>query len=522
MLSVIWRFNVFISRLTPSFFIPAQKGLRKISVPRKPVRFEARSCADRRPCFERRYCIGTAVPVSPSPAGETHPVPGLPPSAILVRRRNLRLYMTDTENKSSLWKKQLTVIWTGQLFSLLTSAVVQFSIVWWITEKTSSATYLSIAMIASVIPMAVAGPFAGVIVDRMNRKLIMIMSDASIAAATVILSVSLLFSETMLWPVFVVLAVRSFFSAFHWPAMSAVMPLIVPEAQLTRVAGVNQALQSVSYLAGPAVGAIALSVWTLPSIILLDVIGAACGIVSLFFVRIPPTPAVKKTVPETAAAGGKNRFFTEMADGLKAIAGVKGTRSLIAAMTVFTVTLMPISTLFPLMVLTHFNGTAWHNGIVETAFSGGMLVGGLILGTWGGPKRKVILINMTLVLFGLTIAVMGFLPPELFAVFAVLSLFMGMCAPFYNGGFMALIQSRFDPGLLGRVFSLVNTITSLASPVGIFVAGIAADRVGLPVWFVLSGCVMVVTGVSCFFVPSIMKMEKISVSAVPACSEVLQ
>jgi len=210
------------------------------------------------------------------------------------------------------WARVFFVIWTGQAFSLLGSAVAQFAIVWWMTNKTGSAAVLSMAMLASTLPQGLIGPVAGVLVDRWSRKAVMIGADLLVAASSLALAAVYLHCDPNLLLVYLILAVRSICTAFHWPAMSASMPLIVPPEHLTRMAGLTQGLQSAANLIGPALGAVLLGIWHMPGIMMLDVIGAVVASFALLLVHIP--------VPARAAgpAGGEG-FMKEMRAGFRAL-----------------------------------------------------------------------------------------------------------------------------------------------------------------------------------------------------------
>ena len=171
------------------------------------------------------------------------------------------------------WKRDFFTIWTGQAISLFTSAILQMAIIFYLTEKTGSAMVLSIASLVGFLPYAVFGPMIGVLVDRYDRKKIMIGADLIIAAAGAVLAIIALYMELPVWMVMIVLFIRSIGTAFHSPALSAVTPLLVPEEQLTRCAGYSQSLQSISYILSPAAAAFLYSVWELNAIIVIDVLG---------------------------------------------------------------------------------------------------------------------------------------------------------------------------------------------------------------------------------------------------------
>lgn len=213
--------------------------------------------------------------------------------------------------KITKWKRDFFTIWAGQAVSLITSAILQMAIIFYLTEKTGSALVLSIASLAGFLPYGLLGPAIGVLVDRYDRKLVMIGADLIIAAAGAILAFIALFMELPVWMIMVVLFIRSVGTAFHTPALTATTPLLVPKEQLTRCAGYSQSLQSISYILSPAVAAFLYAVWELNAIIAIDVLGAliACGTVA--FVHIPQVEHEQES-PE-------RNFIHEMKDGFMAL-----------------------------------------------------------------------------------------------------------------------------------------------------------------------------------------------------------
>ena len=195
----------------------------------------------------------------------------------------------------------------GQSVSLITSGILQMSIIFYLTAKTNSAMVLSIATLMGFLPQAVIGPFAGTFVDRHSRKGVMIGADLMIAATGGFLAVVSIFMELPIWLIMLVLFVRSIGNAFHSPASSAVTPLMVPQDQLTKCAGYNQTMQAAVSLISPAAAAFLYSVWSLSTIILLDIIGAvlACGVVVVLSIPNPPI----------CTGESQNSFFRDMKEG---------------------------------------------------------------------------------------------------------------------------------------------------------------------------------------------------------------
>lgn len=403
------------------------------------------------------------------------------------------------KNKTLKWKQAFFTIWAGQAISLITSAVLQMAIIFYLTEKTGSAMVLSIASFVGFLPYAVFGPVIGVFVDRYDRKKIMIGADLMIAAAGAVLAVIALYSELSVWMVMAVLFIRSIGTAFHSPALSAVTPLLVPEEQLTRCAGYSRSLQSVSYILSPAAAAFLYSVWELNSIIAMDVAGAIIACITVGLVPIP-RPCVEEQRP-------KQNFMREMKEGFAVLRENRGLFVLLLIGTLYMFVYMPINALYPLISMEYFGGTPVHVSVTEIAYASGMLAGGLILGLFGNLKKRVSFITASIFMMGFSLTISGLLPPGGFAVFVICCAAMGLSVPFYSGIQTALFQEKVKPEYLGRVFSLTGSIMSLAMPIGLILSGFFADRIGVNHWFFLSGILIIGIAVICLMASDVRKLD---------------
>ena len=260
------------------------------------------------------------------------------------------------------WKKKYFTMLAGQSISLITSGILQMSIIFYLTAKTNSAMVLSLATLIGFLPQAIIGPFAGTFVDRHSRKGVMIGADLMIAATGGLLAIASIFMELPTWLIMLVLFIRSIGTAFHSPASSAVTPLMVPQDQLTKCAGYNQTILAAVSIISPAAAAFLYSIWQLSHIIMLDMVGAilACGIVAVISIPNPPIYTDK----------AKNSFARDMKDGYKELKKNEGLFTLLWIGTAYMFFYMPISALYPLMSMGYFHGTPTHASIAEIAFSG--------------------------------------------------------------------------------------------------------------------------------------------------------
>lgn len=393
------------------------------------------------------------------------------------------------------WKQNFFTIWAGQAFSQFSSSVLQFAIVWYLTDQTGSALVLSAAMMMGFLPQGVLGPFIGVFIDRYSRKRIMIISDLLISAASFVMVIAGWMGTLSTGLILAVLLCRSIGSAFHTPCLQAVTPQIVPEGQLVRCAGYSQALESVSQILSPVLAAVLYSSWSLSGIIFLDVIGALAAVCTLGITVIPGLP---RGMDE-----GKVQILREAKEGFQILCTNKGMLGLVLISTLYTLALMPTSALFPLMSMSYFNGTSTHASIVEVVFSVGLLSGSLVLSRWGGTKNRIYTIIGSFLLMSFSLFVSGMLPKGGFAIFVICSWLMGVSGPFYWGIYTPLLQSNFEARYLGRVLSLSSSIRLISGPVGLSLSGLFAEAYGVEKWFLIAGALVLLAAFLCLAVPAV-------------------
>ncbi len=389
------------------------------------------------------------------------------------------------------WKRTFAFIWTGQLFSTLSSSVVSFAVIFWLSIKTGSAEVLAFATISSLLPQLVLGLFTGVLIDRWDRKRTMIIADLYIALITSIMALLFFLGETEIGLIYILLALRSIGSAFHMPAMEASVPLLAPQNELMRVAGINNMIFSVSTIAAPAIAAIFVSTLNMTWVLMMDVAGAliACG--SLLFVAIP---SPKESTKSLKANTHFSRFFEELNQGLHEILKRPGLKWMFIFTIFAALAMVPVSTLFPLMTINHFAGDTYKMSIVEISWGVGMLSGG---GLMSLPKFKfntVLLINAMYIILGLTFAFSGFLPAEGFYLFVALTFIGGIAGAIFWGAFTVLLQSNLDSSVLGRVFSIHNSLIMIPAMVSLMATGFIADSIGISNAFIVSGIILVTIG----------------------------
>ena len=398
------------------------------------------------------------------------------------------------------WKRVFAIIWTGQFLSILTSSIVNFAIVLWLSLETGSAEVLAFATMAALLPQSVLGLFTGIFIDRWKRKRVMIMADSFIAFCTLILAVLFYFDLAKISHIYVLLALRSVGSAFHMPAMQASVPLLAPKSELMRIAGINQVIQSVCNIAGPALAGLFITMMKMTNILLLDVAGAAFVCLSLCFVFIPD--------PSHEERNSELHLWREAKEAIMEVRNQYGLSWLFLLSILATFVIMPVSVLFPLMTLNHFAGNAFQVSLVEVSWGGGALLAGALLGLKKYRWNEILLINGMYIALGLTFLFSGLLPVSGFIWFAVLTALGGVCGSLYFATFTTVIQSRIDPGVMGRVFSFYMSFSMLPSMIGLLSTGFLADSIGLGNTFIISGGFLCLIGIISFFYPFVDQSER--------------
>jgi DHA3 family macrolide efflux protein-like MFS transporter len=398
------------------------------------------------------------------------------------------------------WKKIFMIIWSGQFISILTSSIVEFAIILWITMKTGSAEVLALSAVASMLPQSLLGPFAGILVDRWPRKTVMIAADSFIALCTMVLAILFYFGEVQIVHIYILMVLRSIGGAFHEPAMQASVPLLAPKEELMRISGINQMIHSVCSIAGPALGALAITLMSMTPVLMLDVAGAAVACISLLFVTIPNP--VREGMTKNIHLVGETK------EAYVAVRKQRGLGWLFLLITVSMFIIIPISVLYPLMTLNHFHGNAFQMSVIEMGWGGGALLGGAILGVKKFHWNEMSMISWVMTLLGVAFFFSGVLPSNGYVLFVVITSITGVLGSFNMAAFTTIIQTRIPSEVMGRVLSFTFSVGMLPSMLGLLGTGFLADGIGLTNTFMIGGVLMTIVGACSFMVPSIQYLKR--------------
>ncbi len=410
--------------------------------------------------------------------------------------------MTEQINKS--WKTVFGAIWAGQSFSLLGSSLVQFALVWWLTQTTGSATILATSALVAMLPQVFLGPFVGALVDRINRKKVMIFADGGTALVTMGLVIIAMNGLLQPWHVYVAMFLRSIGQAFHWPAMQSSTSLLVPDEHLSRIAGMNQALQGAMNIVAPPMGALLLGIMDLHWVLGIDILTALIAILPLLFVVIPqPDHAT-----EMDAVSPVKTILADTKEGFLYVWNWKGLMYIVFMAVLINFLINPAFTLLPLLVNKHFGGGAVEYSWIESIMGIGIVIGGVALGIWGGFKRKVFTSSLGIVGMGIGVLAIGLAPASVYWLALAGACMTGMMNPITNGPLFAIIQSKVDKEKQGRVMMLVNSLCTAMSPIGMIIAGPVSDSLGIQTWFILGGICCVLMSIAVLLIKDVATLDE--------------
>lgn len=380
------------------------------------------------------------------------------------------------------WKKTTTKFLTAQTISLFGSSVVQYAIIWYITLSTSSGVMMTISTLCGYIPQIAISLFAGVWLDRYDRKKMMMISDAIIATATLIIAILFICGYKNIWLLFAVLLVRSAGTGIQTPAVNAFIPQIVPKEYLMKVNGINSTLSSMMIFLSPAVSGTILSLTSIEVTFFIDVLTAIIGISIMFTIK---TPHIIKTINKD----NTKSTIKDMKMGLQYLKDNKFVKQQIYYLMVVAILISPSAFLTPLLVNRVFGTEVWRLTISQMAFSFGAIIGGLLISMWGGFRNRRLTIIFATIAYGSMMIGIGISP--LYIIYLIFNLLIGISMPCYNTPVNVLLQENVEPAMQGRVFSIVQIANACALPLGTAIFGPLADIISVQTILILNGTAVV-------------------------------
>lgn len=362
------------------------------------------------------------------------------------------------------WKSSIIRFLTAQTISLFGSSLVQYAIVWYITLTTSSGKMLTFSTICGFLPQIMVSLFAGVWIDKYNRKKLIMISDSLIALSTLALAISFVAGYSNMELLFIVLAIRSAGTGIQTPAVNAIIPQMVPKEKLMKVSGINSTLSSFIMFISPAISGAILSIAPFEVILLVDVVTAIIGVFITSTVSIEPYNAITQKVTS---------HLNEIKSGFLYLLENRFMKRLLLFQIIILFLISPSAFLTPLLVNRTFGEEIWRLSASQMTYSLGMVLGGLLIAVWGGFKNKI---NTTILaggIYGFIMLGLSFAPT--FIIYLIFNMLIGITSPCYNAPITVTIQEKVTPEMHGRIFSFMQISTSCALPLGMILFGPLAD-----------------------------------------------
>ncbi|MBR8838438.1 MAG: MFS transporter [Stigonema ocellatum SAG 48.90 = DSM 106950] len=367
--------------------------------------------------------------------------------------------------------RTFTLIWLGQLVSLIGSAITEFSLNIWVLQQTGSVAQFTFLTVISTVPIIVISPLAGTLVDRWSRRWIMIISQLCIGLCTLIFVALLTIGQLALWHIYLINILISIFVGFSLPAYKASIVSLVPQEDLARVSGMVQLASGIQQMVSPLLAGVLLNIVHLRGIFLINLASVLLAIVPLLFVQFA------EVSQPTADSTQSFSFLQETAKGwtyLKESPGMVGFVLLFSIYQFCTGFVFILA--YPLVL-----SLSTPDNVGKLIFVGGIgtVLGAIVMSNLGNNLKNLIgLVISAMSLSGLCIAVAG-LRPSILQI-AIASLLFFLSIPFINGSMQVMFQKKVPDRLQGRVFALIGAISQATTPIAAIIAGALADHVFEP------------------------------------------
>jgi hypothetical protein len=376
-----------------------------------------------------------------------------------------------TLNNKNTGMRTFTIVWFGQLISLVGSGMTGFALGLWVYQQSGSVTQFALINLAAVLPRILISPLAGALIDRWDRRKVMAVSDSLAGLTTLGVAILYASGRIELWHIYTAVGLSAVFNAFQWPAFMAAMTLLVPKGKLGRANGMLTLNRAAAEILSPlAAGALILTL-ELSGILLIDFVTFLFAAATLIFTRFP-----SPKIPSIHPASPSRSVWKESLDGLKYIASHQGLLGLVIFTSVVFFLWGMVGALIVPMIL-GFTTEDVLGGILSIAGLG-MLSGGLIMSAWGGPSRKIFGIVGSEMFSGLCFILIGLKP--LAWMVAIGAFLAHVTIAVVEGSNQAIWQIKVPPEIQGRVFGAEQMITRSTTPLAYLLAGPLADKIFEP------------------------------------------
>ena len=364
-----------------------------------------------------------------------------------------------------------TLVWLGQLVSILGSSLSNFAMDVWVYQRNGSVTELSFLILCTTLPLVIVSPVAGVLVDRWDRRWVMIFSDIGAALSTSVMALLLISGQIQTWHICLATAASSSFSAFQLPAYRAATTLLVPKKNLGRAVGMIELAQAIGQLIAPILGGILLQVIQISGIFLLDLSSFVFSTIVLLLVRFPRHQSLEKQQPHQLS------LLKEVFSGFNYVTAHGGLVALLFVLASCTFFSGIVQVLVYPLVLSFASSTQL--GIALGVGGVGMIVGSILMGSWGNGRQDYVkVMSCSMLLNGVSLMVAGSSPDII--VFGVGAFLYFLGVPFIKASVQVILQKKVPLNIQGKVFSLTTAVSGLCLPLAFLIAGPLADRIFEP------------------------------------------
>ncbi len=364
--------------------------------------------------------------------------------------------------------RDFLIIWIGLLISAIGSGLSSFALGLWVLQETGSTMQFALTFLAAAVPGILVAPFAGAMVDRHDRRRIMMACDLLCAAGTFVLVALLMAGQLQVWHVYVGVAFTGLFDAFRSPAFSASVPQLVPRARLESANALVQTGNAVAAIIAPLLAGVMVSSMSFAAVLALDALTFVIGLGTLAIASIPPIARVlRKTEAGALSEAVAGWRYVRERPGLSGLLVIYGSNYFAFAMACVLIAPLLLAFSTPAML-----------GVQYATSGVGLFLGGVLMTTFGGPKKRSNGVLVFSALSGMALALHGVWPSFALVTAAGIALFLMM--PVINASFMALWQTKVPPDLLGRCFAVQHVIHRLVTAAGFLLAGTLSDRLFEP------------------------------------------
>lgn len=373
----------------------------------------------------------------------------------------------------------------GQMTSIFGSSIIMFVLIWHLTDMVGkNNTILSLAFFLGLLPIVILSPIAGVFADKHDKKKIIIIADSAQALLTLGIILIFYFFEVKVWHILTLNSLRSVCQAFHEPVTFSLIPQMVPPSKLSRVNGINFFLSSIIRIIGPVIGAWLMVFLAIEYILWIDIITFLIALLTILKIKIPKS-IHEEHIEQQKQEFGENyehptepSFFTQFKEGIHAITEIKGFTGIMILAIFANFIMQPLDVLLPNFIKYEHFGERQQLGYFMAFLQAGMLCGGFITAIKKQWKKVIIIMSIGLFSTGIGLLLLGLVGEGNFLLLYIIAFFMLLLNPIVNALFQTTLQRSVPPEKMGRVVSVVVSLATLASPIGMIIAGPIADALG--------------------------------------------